>query len=75
MNMQLNDNELSQVVGGTKEAVASLDKTKKAEFEAAWDALKLDEKGYTGNMRAEIFEDWEAAGFEVSATSFLSKIK
>ena len=76
MNMQLSDIELERVNGGAGTAKQqSLDKTKKQEFEAAWDALNMEQKGYTGNMRAELFEDWEVAEFQPDAVSFLSKIK
>ena len=71
----LNDNDLEKVVGGTfahsgEKAVFA---TKKEEFEAAWDALKMEQKGYTGNMRAELFDDWEGNGYTPSAVKFLSK--
>lgn len=71
------DNDLEKVVGGTiahagEKAVFA---TKKEEFEAAWDALKMEKKGYTGNMRAELYDDWESTDYSTSAISFLAKIK
>lgn len=75
MSTQLSENELEKVIGGAEVVQQTLDKTKKQEFEAAWDALKMEQKGYTGNMRAELFEDWEMADFKPDAVSFLSKIK
>ncbi|MBQ6587397.1 MAG: bacteriocin [Butyrivibrio sp.] len=71
----LNDKELEKVIGGTNAHTdeKGMFKIKKEEFEAAWDALNMEKK-YTGNMRAEIFEDWEAADYKPSAVKYLSKM-
>ena len=76
MSKQISDSELEKVTGGieTIKPIA-VDKTRKQEFEAAWDALKMEQKGYTGNMRAELFEDWEMAEYQPDAVTFLSKMK
>ena len=75
MNMQLSDSELEKVTGGAETVKPSMDKTRKQEFEAAWEALSMEKKGYTGNMRAELFEDWEMADYTPEAVTFLSKVK
>lgn len=73
----LNDNDLEKVVGGTNAHTGenAVFASRKEEFEAAWDALKMEKKGYTGNMRAELFDDWEDTNYSKSAVSFLAKIK
>lgn len=77
MSGQLKDSELEKVVGGKNLTGDELEgfASRKKEFEAAWDALKMEEKGYTGNMRAEVFDEWEGAGYKPDAVTFLSKIK
>ena len=77
MLKHLNDEELNNVVGGKNMTGDELQgfATKKAEFETAWEALKMEQKGYTGNMRAELYDEWEAAGYKPDAVSFLSKLK
>ena len=73
----LNEKELEKVIGGTNahSDEKAVFKSKKDEFEAAWDALNMEKKGFTGNMRAELFDDWEEAEYSPSAVIFLSKIK
>lgn len=77
MLKQMSDDELKNVVGGKNMTGNELQgfTTRKAEFENAWEALKMEQKGYTGNMRAELFDEWEAAGYKPDAVSFLGKIK
>ena len=74
---KLDENVLEQVAGGRGTNANTDEKavfaTKKEEFEAAWDALKMEQNGYTGNMRAELFEDWEELYYKPSAVKFLSK--
>ncbi|WP_029231662.1 hypothetical protein [Butyrivibrio sp. VCB2006] len=73
----MDERDLEMVVGGTKahSDEKAIFTTKKEEFEAAWDGLGMEKKGYTGNMRAEIFDDWEAAEYKPSAVKFLAKYK
>lgn len=77
MLKQMSDDELKNVVGGKNMTGNELQgfTTRKAEFENTWEALKMEQKGYTGNMRAELFDEWEAAGYKPDAVSFLGKIK
>ncbi len=76
MNTAMNDNELEKVVGGTSAGTTGKVgiTTKKQEFEAAWNALKLEQQ-YTGMKRAELYDEWEAAGFKPDATTFLLSLK
>ena len=71
----LNEKELAGVSGGrNRTAKAAADPyTKKKEFEAAWATLGLDAKGYSGMKRAELFDEWELAGYTPDAVTFLSK--
>ena len=77
MLKHLNDDELQNVAGGKNMTGSELQgfTTRKAEFENAWDALKMEQKGYTGNMRAELFDEWEAAGYTPDAVAFLGRLK
>ena len=74
MDKILNENDLESVVGGKKINVKkeSLFSLKKSEFEAAWDKLGMEKKGYTGNMKAEMFEEWESTGYKIDAVTFLT---
>lgn len=64
---RLNDEALQNVTGGKG---ASPDK--KSQFEAAWRMLGMTQKGYSGMSMAEIYDDWEFAGFTPDAVTFLS---
>ena len=76
MLKHLNDDELMNVVGGKNMTENELQgfTTRKAKFENAWDALKMEQKGYTGNMRAELFDEWENSESEVDAMTFLTTV-
>ncbi len=67
MTNMLNDNELSQVVGGAGN-VQNADKIK--EFSEAWDALDMEGKGYSGIARGELYDKWERSKGK-SAAAFL----
>ena len=68
----LRDEDLEKVAGGRLAKAAAGAEPKNKEFEAAWKALGLDSK-YSGMKRAEIYDEWEMAGFTPEATAFLAK--
>jgi len=70
----LNEQELEQVAGGARSSEDSFT-TRRNEFESAWTSLRMESKGYTGNKKAELFEEWEMAGYSPDAVAFLSKLK
>ena len=71
----LNDAELSGVSGGRRSAskTAADSYNKKKEFESAWATLGMEARGYTGMKRAELYDEWELAGFTPDAVTFLSQ--
>ena len=73
MKMELLDEKaLATVVGGASGAVEG---RKKQEFEAAWSSLNMDGQNISGMKKAEIYDDWEFAGYTPDAVSFLIGIK
>ncbi len=68
--MIIDEKELEKVSGGKKAASTSVDR--KAEFEQAWNILHMESKGYSGMARAELYDNWERAGFTPDATTFLT---
>ena len=69
-----NDGALAAVAGGVRSSGAVRER-KKQEFEAAWSSLNMDGKGFSGMKKAEIFDDWEFAGYSPDAVSYLIGIK
>ncbi len=73
-NNLLDDDELEQVIGGANKKMSF--EEKRDRFEIAWDLLKMEAKGFTGNRKAQLFEEWEMAGGDSPSsflTSFLKK--
>ncbi len=75
--MMLNEKELENVVGGKMAKTSdTVDfSSKRTEFDNAWQFLEMEKKGYTGNMRVQMFEEWESTGFKSDAVKFISEGK
>ena len=80
---ELNVNDIEKVAGGTcfdpagKNAPdngGDLAEAKRAEFEAAWNFLKMDSKGYSVNHKAAIFKEWELNDYQPGAMEFLKSL-
>lgn len=56
-NNLLSDDDLEQVIGGAGKTKTF--EQRRDEFELAWEILKMEAKGFTGNRKAELFEEWE----------------
>ncbi|MCR4762303.1 MAG: hypothetical protein K5696_02125 [Lachnospiraceae bacterium] len=71
---RLDDSLLDEVSGGTDDA--GLDQ-RRLSFQAAWRTLDMEGKGFSGNQRAEFFEEWDASRTKSkkSAAEFLKDIK
>lgn len=59
---------LEQVAGGAGPA-----EEKQAEFEAAWEKLLMEQEGYSGMQKAELFIGWQKAGYPVDAADYIKK--
>ena len=53
----LDDADLEKVIGGAIKPKTF--EERRDEFELAWGLLKMEAKGFTGNYKAELFEEWE----------------
>jgi len=47
----------------------------KAAFSKAWKQLGFDKEERTAHEMYELYDEWEASGFSISASDFLSKHK
>ena len=65
----LGDDVLQGVTGGAGGAAFD---AKRKEFDDAWDALGMEQKGFSGMSRSEYFDEWQMSGSKMSAISFLS---
>ncbi len=65
----INVDDLAKVVGGTENTTFE---SKRTEFEAAWKNLEMDQKGFSGMKKAELFDEWEFAKYTPEATVFLA---
>ncbi|MBR1855875.1 MAG: hypothetical protein IJ803_02235 [Oribacterium sp.] len=70
----LNENELLNVAGGVRRGAADAEQ-KKREFEAAWKTLGMEEKGFSGMRRAELFDEWASNNYTPDVTAFLASVK
>ncbi len=66
---RLTDEALKGVSGGAGNSAQD----KRSQFESAWRTLGMTQKGYSGMRMAEIYDDWEMAGFQPDAITFLSQ--
>ena len=71
-NKALSDEDLAAVTGGVKVSSAVYE-LKRKEFDTAWSSLNMEAKNVSGMRRAELFDQWEEAGFKADATSFILK--
>ncbi len=69
----MSEEALTAVAGGAKSVNLSEDSKKKL-FEAAWTGLKMDDMKISGMKKAEMFDEWEMAGFTPDAVTFLSGV-
>ncbi len=67
----IDDEMLDQVTGGAK---LTFEQKKKA-FELAWDTLMMEAKGFSGNRKAELFEEWDSESGKKTASDFLTQFK
>ncbi len=72
INEKLTDEELKGVSGGAVGTNPAFE-AKRTEFNEAWDALNMEQNGFSGMKRAELFDEWQTTGANTSAVSFLSK--
>ena len=73
-NERLTDEELKNISGGAVGTNPAL-QAKRDEFDEAWNVLGMEQKGYSGMKRAELFDEWQMSGSKVSALTFLSGLK
>jgi hypothetical protein len=67
----LGEEVLQGVTGGAGGAAFD---AKRKEFDDAWIALGMEEKGYSGMTRPELFDSWQLRGGDISAYTFLASL-
>ena len=66
----LGEDVLQGVTGG---AGGTAFDAKRKEFDDVWETLGMEQKGFTGMKRSELFDEWQMSGSTLTAISFLSK--
>lgn len=70
----INDRVLENVTGGAG-ANSSEFRARRKEFDDAWLALKMEASGFSGMKMAELYDEWELAGYSPDASTFLATKK
>ncbi|MBE5836791.1 hypothetical protein [Butyrivibrio sp.] len=70
----INDENLTEVNGGAGKSSAEF-RARRKEFDDAWTMLKMDSKGFSGMKMAELYDEWELAGYSPDASTFLATMK
>ena len=70
-NNLLSDDDIEQVIGGANKRMSF--EERRDMFDVAWELFKMEDKGFTGNRKAELFEEWEMADDNDSPSGFLTK--
>lgn len=71
---KISDDMLEEVTGGATTSSAEF-RARRKEFDEAWAMLNMDSNGFSGMKMAELYDEWELAGYAPDAVTFLSTKK